>query len=214
MRDGWPVRAWLPAALLCLLGCRDAPISEQAPTGDPPADVLAPSETGTQASQRLEGDPFAGIEALRPEPWTGWPLENVDIESETGWRIDPVSGEFVLERDLTFAADDDAFVLAIAPGKVIDLHRLESEDGALELVIDHGQGIESHYAPLGDALVHVGLPVTRGAAIGLAHGTTLRLRVTVDGVAIDPLLVLRQPLHRWPALLREPPTPPPPAASP
>jgi hypothetical protein len=28
----------------------------------------------------------------------------------------------------------------------------------------------------------------------------MRLRVTVDGLDIDPLLVLRQPLHRWPAL--------------
>jgi hypothetical protein len=72
-------------------------------------------------------------------------------------------------------------------------------------VIDHGDGIESRYGPLGDALVHVGLPVTRGAAIGLARGKILRLSVTVDGVAIDPLLVLRQPLHRWPAALREPP---------
>jgi murein DD-endopeptidase MepM/ murein hydrolase activator NlpD len=161
---------------------------------------VAPSEPAPLQSPA--GDPFAGIEALRPEAWTSWPLENVDIELETGWRIDPVSGAFVLEHDLTLAADEGAFVLAIAPGKVLELHD-DGTEGAFELVIDHGDGIESRYAPLRDALVHPGLPVTRGAAIGLAYGKTLRLRVTVDGVAIDPLLVLRQPLHRWPALLRE-----------
>jgi murein DD-endopeptidase MepM/ murein hydrolase activator NlpD len=204
VRHARPVRAWLPAALLCVLGCRDATTPEQAPASDPPPDVIASTDDARPESQQLAGDPFAGIEALRPEPWTGWPLENVDIELETGWRIDPVSGELELERDLTLAADDGAFVLAIAPGKVIELQTI---DGALELVIDHGQGIESRYAPLRDALVHPGLPVTRGAAVGLAHGGALRLRVTIDGVAIDPLLVLRQPLHRWPALLRELPTP-------
>ena len=36
----------------------------------------------------------------------------------------------------------------------------------------------------------------------------MRLRVTVDGLDIDLLLALRQPLHRWPALLRVLPAPP------
>ena len=208
VRHAVPVRAWLPTAVLCvlgcLLGCRSEPTPEPAPTPDVPADAITSSDDPRPAP--LEGDPFAGIEALRPEPWTGWPLENVDVELEAGWRIDPVSGEFVLEQDLSLAADEGPFVLAIAPGKVVELHRDET-DGALELVIDHGEGIESRYAPLRDALVHPGLPVTRGAAIGLARGGMLRLRITVDGIAIDPLLVLRQPLHRWPALLRELPTP-------
>jgi murein DD-endopeptidase MepM/ murein hydrolase activator NlpD len=195
------VRPWLPAALVCVLGCRDEATPEHASASDPPAGTIAAAnDTGSGV---LADDPFAGIEALRPEPWTGWPLENIDIELETGWRIDPVSGEFVLQQDLTLAADEGAFVLSIAPGKVIELHREASED-TLELVIDHGDGIESRYAPLRDALVHPGLPVTRGAAIGLARGGVLRLRVSVDGVAIDPLLLLRQPLHRWPALLRGP----------
>lgn len=205
MRHAPAVRAW-PAALLCALGCGKEPAPEHAPASDPPADVITSDDEQPPVARPLDGDPFAGIEALRPEPWTGWPLENVDIAQEAGWRIDPISGQFVLERDLIFNSEDGAFVLAIAPGKVIELHS-EADDGALELVIDHGDGIESRYAPLRDALVHTGLPVTRGAAIGLARGSRLRLRVTIDGVAIDPLLVLRQPLHRWPALLRERPKP-------
>lgn len=199
------------ALLVAVLGCRDQPTPEPA-SASAPATASA-SETGDRQlapapldGDPFEGDPFEGVGALRPEPWTGWPLENVDIEVESGWRIDPVSGEFVLEQGLIFAAEPGAFVLAIAPGEVVELDG-DPSDGAIELVLDHGNGIESRYAPLGDALVHAGLPVARGAAIGLARDRTLRLSVTVDGVAIDPLLVLRQPLHRWPALLRELPAP-------
>jgi murein DD-endopeptidase MepM/ murein hydrolase activator NlpD len=153
-------------------------------------------------------DPFAGVEALRPQAWTGWPLENVAIETEAGWRVDPVSGGLVLESGLVFAAEPSAFVLAIAPGEVVELRPLDSPSGAVELVLAHGDGIESRYAPLTDALVHAGLPVERGSALGLAGGRSLRLELRVDGVAIDPLLVLRQPLHRWPAAIRERPRPP------
>lgn len=104
----------------------------------------------------------------------------------------------MLERGLSFATEPTVFVLAIADADVIEVRR--GPDDKLELRLDHGDGIESHYAPLSDALVHAGLAIDRGAAIGLAAGTSMRLRVTVDGIDIDPLLVLRQPLHRWPAL--------------
>lgn len=200
-------RASAAAVLLALVAsCRTEPSASEGAS----ADTTAVEPERAPADERPAppvGDPFVGIEALRPRPWTGWPLENVDILTEAGWRIDPITGGFELEQWLVFAAEAEAFVLAIAPGEVTEL-RSES-DGAIELVVDHGEGIESRYAPLSDALVHVGLPVTRGAAIGLARGRSLRLQVTVDGVAIDPLLVLRQPLHRWPGLLSTPPAQPP-----
>jgi len=199
--------------LISALACRD---DDRRAPGEPLQAQAQAERPSVVAPAAPVDDPFAGIGALRPEPWTGWPLENVDIQSEAGWRIDPVSGKPELERAVSFAAEADAFVLAIAPGEVFEVGR-DEPSGALELVLDHGDGIESRYAPLSDALVHAGLPVTRGAAIGLAHGKTLRLTVTVDGVAVDPLLVLRQPLHRWPALLRtvpSPPTPTPPTPTP
>jgi murein DD-endopeptidase MepM/ murein hydrolase activator NlpD len=196
-----PARACL-CVTLALAGCRGA--SEPAPAdADARPEPSADSETGvTEAIPPAEpGDPFLGIEAMRPRPWAAWPLENVDIAGYDGWHVD-FTGAFVLARGLTFNAEANAFVLAIADGLVAEVKR--SEDGALELRIDHGEGIETHYAPLSDALVHAGLPIDRGAAIGLASGPTLRLRVTVDGVDIDPLLVLRQPIHRWPALVQAP----------
>lgn len=185
-------------------GCRQdaapgdgSPSTAQAPVGDDPSAL--PVSEGRDAPA---ADPFASIEALRARAWATWPLENVDLDGYDGWRIDPVHGGFELEHGIVFASEAGAFVLAIADAEVIEVNRL---DEALELHLDHGQGIESHIGPLSDTLVHAGLPVTRGAAIGLAAGRSLRLRVTVDGIDIDPLLALRQPLHRWPGQLRRVP---------
>lgn len=186
---------------LALLGCRPEPASSDEDEAPQPSSVesagVEPTTAPTNPVARPD-DPFFGIETLRPRMWAAWPLENVDISSYDGWRIDPTHGGFVLERGLTFTSEPGVFVLAIANAEVADVRRMP--DDSLELRLDHGDGIESHYAPLSDALVHAGLPVERGAAIGLAAGTSMRLRVTIVGVDIDPLLVLRQPLHRWPAL--------------
>jgi murein DD-endopeptidase MepM/ murein hydrolase activator NlpD len=197
-----PGRAWV-CLTLALIGCRGegpAPTNEREQEEQPSATEPEPIAEREPAPIVEAGDPFLGIEAMRPRPWAAWPLENVDIVSYDGWRVDATHGGFVLERGLTFASDPDAFVLAIADAEVAEVRR--GADDLLELRLDHGDGIETHYAPLSDALVHAGLPIERGAAIGLAATSSLRLRVTVDGLDIDPLLALRQPLHRWPALVQ------------
>jgi hypothetical protein len=203
----------LACVILGPSGCqRGAESDDGSPSGAGPAgdavgsDLPAAVEPGDVDPAT---DPFAGVASLRPRAWAGWPLENVDLEGYDGWRIDPVHGGFVLEHGLVFASEAGAFVLAIADAEVIEITEFEGsgEDQRLELHLDHGHGIESHVGPISDTLVHAGLPVTRGAAIGLAASRSLRLRVTVDGIDIDPLLVLRQPLHRWPGQLRDLPPP-------
>jgi murein DD-endopeptidase MepM/ murein hydrolase activator NlpD len=189
---------------LALLGCRAA--KESAPREEAvavPGESASESGTGEVEPAPIAepGDPFFGIEAVRPRPWAAWPLENIDIAGYDGWHVD-LTGAFVLSHGLTFNTDPGAFVLAIADAEVAEVRR--GADDRLELRLDHGEGIETHYAPLSDALVHAGLPIDRGAAIGLAAGPTMRLRVTVGGVDIDPLLVLRQPIHSWPALVQAP----------
>jgi murein DD-endopeptidase MepM/ murein hydrolase activator NlpD len=209
MLASMPGRACVVVALL-LVACRSDPspatatdaTATDATTTEPraaDADSEGPDSPTAAANRPTKpDDPFLGVEAMRPRPWAAWPLENLDILSYDGWRIDPTHGGFVLERGLIFATEPGVFVLAIADAEVLEVRR--GPDDQLELRLDHGDGIESHYAPMSDALVHAGLTIDRSAAIGLAAGKSLRLRVTVDGLDIDPLLVLRQPLHRWPAL--------------
>lgn len=205
----------LACLILAASGCRrDAAPTDASPGGaatkldDERGEAALPSPAGHEDQA---ADPFASVEALRPRAWAMWPLENVDIEGYDGWRIHPVHGGFALEHGIVFASEVGAFVLAIADAEVIEIIEISQAGEAprLELHLDHGQGIESHVGPLSDTLVHAGLPVTRGAAIGLAAGRSLRLRVTVDGVDIDPLLALRQPMHRWPGQLRRLPAPAP-----
>ena len=155
------------------------------------------AEFGNAAPTR---DPFAGIESLRPRASSGWPLENVDPERYFGWHIDPTTGDYRHSDALILTSDPGAFVLAIADGRVAALER--DEAGRLWVTVDHGTGIESRSGPLGDALVHVGLAVRRGSSLGLAGGRRLELYTTVDGVAVAPLWLLRQPLTRWPTLVR------------
>ncbi len=163
--------------------------SPQAAPPSPPPDPLA--------------DPFAeGLEPLRPRAWADWPLENVDPTTEFGWRLDSVSGRYEQSPAQWFACDERAYVLAIADGRVREV--IEREDGTLELIVDHEGNLESRYRPVAEALVYAGLPVAQGTAIGLTGSRELALELRVDDVAIDPLLILRQPPHRWPALLRKP----------
>src|SRR5690606_13830992 len=189
--------------VLATLACRE-PTDVRSSGDDPSPDepVAAPSTEPQAPARSIDAEPFAGLEPLAPRPWAAWPLEHVDIVGFDGWRIDATHGNFVRDRGLVFRIEPNVFVLALADATVREVPRGTTDDGALELSLDHGHGIVSHYAPLSDALVHAHLPVERGSAIALAAGTSLRLRVTIDGIDVDPLLILRQPLHRWPALLR------------
>lgn len=174
-------------------------------SADATDEAQPPDLGGAAPGEGRSTDPFAGIEALHPEPWAAWPVEYVDPEVFAGWRISPTTGKYERREALRLRVDAGAFVLAIADGKVIAVEAAAGEDPGedpLFVTVDHGQGIESRLGPLSEVGVHPHLPVTRGTQLGLAAGRGLELSVSVDGVAIDPLLALRQPLYRWPAQLR------------
>jgi murein DD-endopeptidase MepM/ murein hydrolase activator NlpD len=130
----------------------------------------------------------------------------VHITSYFGWRVDPVSGRGVrLHRGVDLRGRVGDLVLSIADGAV----SFVGHDPLLGniVVIDHGLDVESLYGHLEDVLVHAGLPVQRGAAIGVVGSTGrseaphLHLTIKVRGVAIDPLAVLGEPLGNPDALV-------------
>ncbi|MEM7159177.1 MAG: M23 family metallopeptidase [Myxococcota bacterium] len=141
-----------------------------------------------------------GLDALRPRPRFGWPVQSVHITSYFGWRVDPVSGRGTrLHRGLDFRGAIGDLVLTIGPGTI----EFVGHDPLLGnmVIVDHGDGLESLYGHLSDLLVVAGVPVGRGAAIGLVGNSGrstaphLHLTVKLDGHAIDPLEVIGEPQH-------------------
>jgi murein DD-endopeptidase MepM/ murein hydrolase activator NlpD len=197
-------KAWVVGLGLAWVSCASA--CEPAP-----ADVPGPSTSAAQTTLQSPPDPIVaeGLASLLPGERLDWPLESVHITSHFGWRVDPVTGKGVrLHRGIDFRGKVGDLVTTIARGRVTFV----GHDALLGtiVIVDHGTGVESLYGHLQDVLVHTGLPVPRGAAIGLVGNTGrsqaahLHLTVKVHGVAIDPLVVLGQPLHAPEALAIEP----------
>jgi murein DD-endopeptidase MepM/ murein hydrolase activator NlpD len=152
-------------------------------------------------------DPWGaeGLTALRNGDDLAWPVEAVHVTSSFGWRVDPVEGSATkLHRGTDFRGEVGDLVLSIARGHVTFV----GQDPVLGtmVTVDHGLGVTSLYGHLSDVLVWPGASVDRGAALGLVGNTGrsaaphLHLTVKIDDVAVDPMMVLGQPLHRATAL--------------
>ncbi|MEM6994160.1 MAG: M23 family metallopeptidase [Myxococcota bacterium] len=207
-------RAWLRAAGLVAVasGCGE-------PAADPPSpstEEPKPSPDAAPAPAPVVFEVPPGLEAL---PRMDWPVEIVHITSDFGWRVDPVSGRGTRLHggvDLRGAIGDPA--LSVADGTVV----FAGHDALLgnHVIVDHGLGVQSFYGHLSALLVHEGIAVERGAAIGLIGNTGrsaaphLHLTIKVDGVAVDPIGLIGEPLHNPGALTARPDAAAPPASAP
>jgi murein DD-endopeptidase MepM/ murein hydrolase activator NlpD len=168
-------------------------------------------------------DPWvaADLEALRLPRRLQWPVENVHITSSYGWRTDPLAGGMRMHRGLDFRGETGDLVMSIGDGTIA----FAGTDPLLGniVIVDHGQRVTSVYGHLSDILVHEGVPVERGAAIGLVGNTGqseaphLHLTIKLGDEPVDPLLLLGQPVHAPDAIVQPVPAPAaeqPPATSP
>ena len=192
-------------ALAVLTSCRDdvaAPVAD-----DPPAEAPTPAPAAAPPAPPPLDDAFhaEAIEFARPGLRLGWPVESVHITSYFGWRINPITGAGTkLHRGLDLRGETGDLILSIGPG-VVAFAGTDPLLGNL-VIIDHGLGVTSFYGHMSDILVHAGLPVDRGVALGLV-GTTgrseaphLHLTVKLGAFAVDPLWLIGAPLHPYPAL--------------
>jgi murein DD-endopeptidase MepM/ murein hydrolase activator NlpD len=194
-RVGWVIA-------LGLAGCAD----DASPSGAAPSEGSAVVGPGPADSSPAPPSPpgafeLPGLREHEPAERLGWPTESVHITSSFGWRVDPVSGLGTrLHRGIDLRGTPGDLVLSIGAGTV----SFAGHDPLLGnlVVVDHGQGLQSFYGHLSDVLVATDLVVDRGAAIGLVGNTGrsaaphLHLSVRLDGVPIDPLEVIGEPLHR------------------
>lgn len=195
--------AALACALSAALACGDAgdATPAEAPTPAAAAPVPAPSAPPAPPDA-FEAEDLA---AARPGLRLGWPVESPHITSYFGWRTNPITGVGTkLHRGLDLRGATGDLILNIAPGTVV----FAGQDLLLGnlVIIDHGLGVTSYYGHMSDILVHVGLPVDRGVALGLVGNTGrseaphLHLTIKLGPVAVDPLWLLGAPLHDYPGL--------------
>lgn len=145
------------------------------------------------------------VEFARPGLRFDWPVESVHITSYFGWRTNPITGAGTkLHRGLDLRGETGDLILSIGPGTV-SFAGVDPLLGNL-VIVDHGLGVTSFYGHMSDILVHTGLPVDRGVALGLVGNTGrseaphLHLTVKLGAFAVDPLWLIGGPLHPYPAL--------------
>lgn len=198
------------------MGCGGSVPAQAHVDPDPDPEPTAPTPAPQPIVAPAGNNPFAaeGLAALELPTRLGWPTQNVHITSTFGWRVDPVSGKGTrLHRGVDFRGRRGDLALSVGAGTVT----FAGHDAALGkfVTIAHNEGVTSLYGHLSDLLVHEGVHVQTGTAIGLVGNTGrseaphLHLSMKVDGVAVDPLLLLGQPLHRAAALAARLPTPAP-----
>lgn len=130
------------------------------------------------AERRLANTP-----AIRPAR-TAW------LSSSFGVRVDPISHYTVMHKGLDLAGFIGMLVYAPADGRVI-WTGLRGSYGQV-VVLDHGWGLQTHFAHLSRALVTQGDAVHRGEPIaemgntGKSTGPHLHYEVRQDGYPVDP----------------------------
>ena len=177
---------------------------DQKPTdqGTPPADDQATAATDTQEKTPDQTE-AAGQEKTNPDEEAAassayvWPIEgNVDRDfSLEVFAYDATMGDWRTHDGLDIAAELGAPVAACAKGTV---SQVTTDDMmGVTVTIDHGQGMESVYANLADAVnVQEGTEVEAGTVIGTvgtsaisesAGASHLHFAMREYGVSIDPL---------------------------
>lgn len=128
----------------------------------------------------------------------GWPLSNVRITSNYGYRIHPIYGDRRLHAGTDFGASCGTPVKAAADGKV--QWRYYRGGYGNQVMLTHpkkgGKSYNSSYSHLSKFNVSVGDLVVRGDVIGYV-GTTgsstgchLHLEVYVNGSTVNPLSIV------------------------
>lgn len=126
------------------------------------------------------------------------PVENPVISSPFGPRTDPLHGATRFHAGLDFAQPAGSTIFASAEGYVI--YAGWQGGYGRHVVIDHGDGVRTHYSHMETIVVKAGARVRAGDPIGAvgetgrATGPHLHFAVTnQDGQFLDPAAVLDNP---------------------
>ncbi len=143
----------------------------------------------------LKGASYGDIYRRYPYRWQShnqpslWPVHGV-LRSSFGGRNDPFSGEGAFHTGIDLAVPVGTPVRVTADG-VIATAGWSGDYGRL-VVVDHGNGLQTYYAHLSQALVVPGQEVRRGEVIALsggsgrATGPHIHYEVRLGGTPVNP----------------------------
>lgn len=121
-----------------------------------------------------------------------WPLSvEGTVTSGYGYRVHPMSGTRKFHSGIDIAAPSGTPVLAAATGTVSRVQYLSTGYG-YNVMIDHGNGLETLYAHMSAIYVIEGQPVIQGQIIGAvgstgaSTGSHLHFEARQEGTAVDP----------------------------
>lgn len=125
---------------------------------------------------------------------TIWPTDSRKITSTFGYRKDPFNSRAAFHSGLDISADLNSPVYSTADGVV---HYIGNDRSpGKNIIINHGNGIQTRYMHLNDILVEEGEQVEKGQKIALSGNTGrstgphVHYEVIKDGVTVDPKLYL------------------------
>jgi murein DD-endopeptidase MepM/ murein hydrolase activator NlpD len=118
------------------------------------------------------------------------PVNDANLGSVFGWRVDPITGRSALHTGLDFPAPPGTPIYAAAGGVVVT-QEFQPEYGNI-IEIDHGNDLISRYAHSSRVSVKKGDIIKRGQKIaevgntGRSTGPHLHFEVLVQGIPQDP----------------------------
>ena len=119
------------------------------------------------------------------------PLEHYEINSDFGYRKDPINGRSALHTGLDFGAPRNSPLYTTAPG-VVTFAGWRGRYGRV-VEIDHGYGVKTRFAHLAKISVKKGQSVELGEEVGLlgssgrATGPHLHYEILFEGKPYDPM---------------------------
>lgn len=170
--------------------------SAAAPVGSAAAESPT-AEVPTGSSPLEDAEPAEPTAAQRPDRLAS-PLSGAPMIVKAYGSLDQAYNDYRLYGAVAYAAKLEQPVMAAASGKVVALE--EDPVEGTTLVLDHGGGMLSRYAGLGEVLVDLDAEVTAGETIAQvgpprplrsALGSHLVFAVWVDDDAVDPALYLK-----------------------
>jgi murein DD-endopeptidase MepM/ murein hydrolase activator NlpD len=165
-----------------LVGSLNAPAAEG--QGGPYIALNGPRAAELEKSRQEQLKRLAKVLPLRS------PLDEYQLRSDFGPRIDPINHRASFHPGLDLAAPYKSHVYSTGPGTVIFTGTREGYGRMVE--IDHGHGIVTRYAHLHRILVARGQKVAAHTVIGelgstgRSTGPHVHYEVDVDGTPLDP----------------------------